>query len=155
MMTLTMKPCSLSCSPELLGCELFFFSFSFFNSFPHNHPFLSRPSMFEITAEVWSLDKFHGSFVTLRSELLARNVQRRIPPVARLYGDLALLGDPVILWNWKRKGQFFSMNSGNIHPSPTVSPSLYRFWTFAEITNIWNDFSLTASSRFDLFGTIY
>jgi hypothetical protein len=81
-------------------------------------------SVYDITAEVWSLDKFHGSFVTLGSEFLARNVPRRLPPITRLYGDLALLGDPVILWNWKQKGHFFSMNSGNIHPSPTVSPSL-------------------------------
>ncbi|KAI0254153.1 hypothetical protein BJV78DRAFT_1388785 [Lactifluus subvellereus] len=75
--------------------------------------------LYEITAQVWSLDKFHGSFVTLRSEILGGNVQHRLPPVARLCGDLALLGDPVILWNWRWKGQFYSMNSGNIHHSPT------------------------------------
>jgi len=36
-----------------------------------------------------------------------------------LCGDLALLGDPVVLWNWKRKGPFFTMSSGNVHHSPT------------------------------------
>ncbi|KAH9016211.1 hypothetical protein EDB84DRAFT_1404426 [Lactarius hengduanensis] len=75
--------------------------------------------LYEIKAEVWSLDKFHGSFTTLRSQVLARNVQRRMSPVARLCGNLALLGDPVVLWNWKRKGPFFTMSSGNIHQSPT------------------------------------
>jgi hypothetical protein len=75
--------------------------------------------LYEITAEVWSLDKFYGSFTTLRSQVLARNVQRRMSPVARLCGNLALLGDPVVLWNWKRKGPFFTMSSGNIHQSPT------------------------------------
>jgi hypothetical protein len=81
----------------------------------------TRPPLFEIGAEVWALDKFHGCFTTLRSELLARNMQRRLSPIARLCGDLALLGDPVVLWNWKRKGPFFTMSSGNIHHSPTVS----------------------------------
>ena len=90
-------------------------------------------SVYEITAEVWSLDKFHGSFVTLGSELFARNVPRRLPPITRLYGDLALLGDPVVLWNWKQKGHFFSMNSGNIHPSPTVSPPLF-FTVFRRVS---------------------
>ncbi|KAI0305659.1 hypothetical protein B0F90DRAFT_1699804 [Multifurca ochricompacta] len=80
---------------------------------------VGMPPLFEIKAEVWSLDKFRGSFTTLRSEILARNVQRRMSPVARLCGDLALLGDPVVLWNWKRKGPFFTMSSGNIHHSPT------------------------------------
>ncbi|KAH9034892.1 hypothetical protein EDB85DRAFT_1945973 [Lactarius pseudohatsudake] len=75
--------------------------------------------LYEIKADVWSLDKFHGSFTTLRSQVLARNVQRRMSPVARLCGNLALLGDPVVLWNWKRKGPFFTMSSGNIHQSPT------------------------------------
>jgi len=36
-----------------------------------------------------------------------------------LCGDLALLGEPVVLWNWKRKGPFFTMSSGNVHHSPT------------------------------------
>ncbi|KAF8265247.1 hypothetical protein EI94DRAFT_1831337 [Lactarius quietus] len=75
--------------------------------------------LYEITAEVWSLDKFHGSFITLRSQVLAPSAQRRMSPIARLCGNLALLGDPVVIWNWKRKGPFFTMSSGNTHQSPT------------------------------------
>ncbi|KAI9432147.1 hypothetical protein F5148DRAFT_1270493 [Russula earlei] len=82
---------------------------------------VGMPPLFEIEAEVWALDKFHGSFTTLRSVLLSRNTQRRLSPTARLCGDLALLGDPVVLWNWKRGGAFFTMSSGNIHHSPTVN----------------------------------
>lgn len=80
---------------------------------------VETPSLMEIKAEIWSLDKFHGSFTTLRSQVLARTVQRRMSPIARLCGNLALLGDPVVLWNWKREGPFFTMSSGNVHPSPT------------------------------------
>jgi hypothetical protein len=94
------------------------------SSFCHNLTSFRLP-LYEITAEVWSLDKFYGSFTTLRSQVLARNVQRRMSPVARLCGNLALLGDPVVLWNWKRKGPFFTMSSGNIHQSPTVNTSIW------------------------------
>ena len=122
--TLIVKPYSSSCIPESLERELLFYFILFlvpraFCNVPF--PFHTRPPLFEIGAEVWALDKFHGSFTTLRSELLARNMQRRMSPIARLCGDLALLGDPVVLWNWKRKGPFFTMSSGNIHHSPTVS----------------------------------
>lgn len=89
-----------------------------------------RHPLYEITAEVWSLDKFHGSFTTLRSQVLARNLQRRMSPIARLCGNLALLGDPVVIWNWKRKGPFFTMSSGNIHHSPTVITSIRVSKTF-------------------------
>ena len=117
--TLIIKPCSSSCSPESLGCEPFLFSW-----YPNglsNLPFLPSPPLYEVGAEVWALDKFHGSFIPLRSELFAQNMQRRMSPIARLCGDLALLGDPVVLWNWKRRGPFFTMSSGNVHHSPTVS----------------------------------
>ncbi len=75
------------------------------------------------------MDESHGSFTTLRSQVLAQNVQRHVSSVARLCGNLALLGDPVVLWNWKRKGPLFTMSSGSIHQSSTVNTSI---WICAE-----------------------
>ena len=72
-------------------------------------------------------------------------MQRRMSPIARLCGDLALLGDPVVLWNWKRKGPFFTMSSGNIHQSPTVSHN--PICTFEPLT-YRNNLSLTVSWPF-------
>lgn len=130
----------------------FFLSYSSFTRYLTILAYLRLP-LYEITAEVWSLDKFHGSFTTLRSQVLARNVQRRMSPVARLCGNLALLGDPVVLWNWKRKGPFFTMSSGNIHHSPTVNTSI---WISCE-NHLLKSFqsSPTVFWRFDLFGITY
>ncbi|KAI0266722.1 hypothetical protein BC834DRAFT_873215 [Gloeopeniophorella convolvens] len=80
---------------------------------------VGTPAQFELTTEVWSLDKFHGSFTTLQSHVLTRASQRRMPPVACLCGDLAVIGDPVVLWDWKRSNRLFMMGSAAAHQSPT------------------------------------
>ena len=119
-----MRACLSSCTPESLDREFPFF-LTLIRPSPVTILACLRLPLYEITAEVWSLDKFHGSFTTLRSQVLARNVQRRMSPIARLCGNLALLGDPVVIWNWKRKGPFFTMSSGNMHHSPTVITSIW------------------------------
>jgi hypothetical protein len=115
--------------------------------------FSTRPPLFEIGAEVWALDKFHGCFTTLRSELLARNMQGRLSPIARLCGDLALLGDPVVFLYRKKKGAVFTNIYGKIHHSPTVSHFVINTcsWEFVLIA-IYS--SLTVFWPFGLFVTI-
>ena len=76
--------------------------------------------MRETTIEAWHMDKFHGVFVTLRTDTLLENLRGRLLPLMRLCGDIALIGDPVAVWNWRLPGTYTMLNPHNIHASPVV-----------------------------------
>ncbi|VDB96482.1 unnamed protein product [Peniophora sp. CBMAI 1063] len=83
---------------------------------PEFHPPTSQ--MREITVEAWHMDKFYGTFTTLRSDTLLENLRGRLLPLMRLCGDVALIGDPVAVWNWRLPGTYTMLNPHNIHASP-------------------------------------
>ncbi|KAI0032111.1 hypothetical protein K488DRAFT_31288, partial [Vararia minispora EC-137] len=68
--------------------------------------------------EAWSLDRFYGTFGTLRSDAVAEHVQGRVVPLSSLVGDVAMVGDPVAVWNWSRPGSVYALNGINAQGSP-------------------------------------
>ena len=66
------------------------------------------------------MDRFYGTFTTLRADTLLENLRGRLLPLMRLCGDVALIGDPVAVWNWRIPGTYTMLNPHNIHASPVV-----------------------------------
>ena len=66
------------------------------------------------------MDRFYGTFTTLRADTLLENLRRRLLPLMGLCGDVALIGDPVAVWNWRIPGTYTMLNPHNIHASPVV-----------------------------------
>ncbi|KZV70049.1 hypothetical protein PENSPDRAFT_685812 [Peniophora sp. CONT] len=83
---------------------------------PPYHPPTSQVR--ETTIEAWHMDRFYGTFVTLRTDTLLENLRGRLLPLMRLCGDVALIGDPVAVWNWRIPGTYTMLNPHNIHASP-------------------------------------
>ncbi|KAI0317212.1 hypothetical protein OF83DRAFT_1172202 [Amylostereum chailletii] len=72
----------------------------------------------EIVVEAWSMDRFHGCFNVIRSDVLPANMHGRMLPLTRLMGHLAFMGDPVALWDWRQRGTYLMLNNATAHVSP-------------------------------------